>query len=81
MANPRSTLRGLMAKPGIVVAPGAADGLTAKLVESIGFDAVHCTGGGISRSMGLADVGLMTLSDLVGRVANIANVCAPDRRR
>ncbi len=75
MANPRPTLRDLMARPGIVVAPGAADGLTAKLVQSIGFDAVHCTGGGISRSMGLADVGFMTLTDLVARVANIADVC------
>jgi 2-methylisocitrate lyase-like PEP mutase family enzyme len=75
MASAPATLRTLLLEPGIVVAPGAADALTAKLVEAAGFTAVYCTGGGISRSMGFPDVGYVTLSEMVGRVRNIAEVC------
>ena len=75
MADAPATLRALLRQPGILVAPGAADALTAKMVEAAGFSAAYGTGGGISRSLGLPDVGLMTLGELTGRVRNIAEVC------
>lgn len=65
-------LRTLLAAPGIVVMPGAADALTARLVEMAGFSAVYCTGGGISRSLGFPDVGYVTLTEMVDRVRSIA---------
>ncbi len=34
----------------IVVAPGAFDGLSARLVEQAGFPAVYASGGAIARS-------------------------------
>lgn len=61
-------LRELMKNNAPVVAPGAYDGMSAKLVELVGFPAVYVTGGGISRSTGIPDMGLMSLSDIVTRV-------------
>ena len=68
-------LRTLLEEVDIVVAPGASDGLTAKLIEAAGFTAVHCTGGGISRSMGLPDLGQTTLTEVAGRIRGMAEVC------
>jgi 2-methylisocitrate lyase-like PEP mutase family enzyme len=69
-------LRAMMARPGIVIAPGASDALTARLVEEAGFSAVFCTGGGIARSHGLPDLGYLTASELVARIANMTETCA-----
>jgi 2-methylisocitrate lyase-like PEP mutase family enzyme len=71
-----ATLRALLAKPEIVVAPGAYDGLSAKLVEQAGFAAVYCTGGGISRSRGLPDLGYTTLTELVARISAMTEACS-----
>lgn len=38
-------LRALLARPGIVVAPGAYDAVSARLVERAGFDAVYIGSG------------------------------------
>jgi 2-methylisocitrate lyase-like PEP mutase family enzyme len=62
-------MRILLAERDIVVAPGGYDGLTAKLIEEAGFDAIYCTGGGISRSRGLPDLGYTTLTELVERIS------------
>jgi 2-methylisocitrate lyase-like PEP mutase family enzyme len=75
MTAPTEMLRRRLAGEGIIVAPGAADGLSAKLVARAGFEAVYCTGGGISRGMGLPDIGNVTMTEMVARVANIAEVC------
>jgi 2-methylisocitrate lyase-like PEP mutase family enzyme len=76
MPSEGKRLRALFAEPGIVVAPGASDGLTARLIEETGFLAVYCTGGGISRGCGYPDVGYMTLTEMAERVRNMVEVCA-----
>ena len=38
--------RALLERGGMVVAPGAYDCITAKLIEQAGFDAVYMTGAG-----------------------------------
>jgi methylisocitrate lyase len=58
----------------ILVAPGAFDGLSARLVEKAGFPLIYVTGGGIARSMGYPDMGLLTLSEVISRVKNIVDV-------
>jgi carboxyvinyl-carboxyphosphonate phosphorylmutase len=56
----------------IVVAPGAHDALTAKIIEQVGFEAVYMTGYGQAAShLGKPDVGLLTLTEMVARAANI----------
>ena len=61
----RKTLRGLIARGGYTVVPGAYDTLTAGLVEQAGFAAVYLTGGGYSRANGYPDLGLLTLNENV----------------
>jgi 2-methylisocitrate lyase-like PEP mutase family enzyme len=59
-----------MLKPGAgILVPGAACALTAKIIERLGFDAVYVTGAGVSNSyLGVPDIGLLSLSELVDHV-------------
>lgn len=64
--NRASELRNLFAANDIIIAPGAYDGLTARLVQLAGFPAVYATGAGISNSQyALADVGLVTMNEVL----------------
>jgi 2-methylisocitrate lyase-like PEP mutase family enzyme len=67
-------LRDLIAAPEILVLPGAWDGMSALLIEQAGFEGVYMTGGGIARSSGVPDIGLITLSEQVARVRMICDV-------
>ena len=72
-----SRLRTLLKGETMVVAPGAYDGLTAKLVAQAGFSAVYMTGAGTSVSHGYPDFGLLTMSEMVenaGRIVRAVNV-------
>ena len=55
----------------IVVAPGVFDGLSARLTARAGFAAVYATGGGIARSMGYPDLGLLGLTEVVDHLRPI----------
>ena len=55
----------------IVVAPGVFDGLSARLAARAGFAAVYATGGGIARSMGYPDLGLLGLTEVVDHLRPI----------
>ncbi|MBJ9698535.1 isocitrate lyase/PEP mutase family protein [Burkholderia cenocepacia] len=59
---------------GMIRAPGVYDGLSARVAESIGFDALYVTGYGVSFSLGHPDAGLVTYSEMVERIAIIADV-------
>ena len=62
-------LRELLKRDGLVMAPGAYDGLTARLVELAGFQVVYATGAGISNSqLALADAGLITMNEMLDQV-------------
>jgi 2-methylisocitrate lyase-like PEP mutase family enzyme len=70
-------LRDLLDREELVVAPGAYDALTARLVEEAGFGAVYMTGAGTSASLGYPDYGLVTLTEMVenaGRLARAVQV-------
>jgi 2-methylisocitrate lyase-like PEP mutase family enzyme len=59
-------LREMLSRPEPVLAPGAYDALSARLVEGAGFEAVYMTGFGTSASLlGRPDVGLLTFSEMV----------------
>jgi len=55
------------------MAPGAYDPLTARLVQLAGFEAVYVTGGGISRSQGYPDMGLLTMTENVQVLARVVD--------
>ncbi len=67
-------LRELLANNAPVVAPGAYDGISARLVEQAGFSAVYATGGGIARGNGIPDLGLMSLDEIVKRLETMVEV-------
>jgi 2-methylisocitrate lyase-like PEP mutase family enzyme len=64
--------RELMRRNGMVVAPGAYDCITARLIERAGFDAVYMTGAGTAATLGYPDFGLVTMSEMVGNAGRIA---------
>jgi len=67
-------LRTLLGSGRIAVAPGAFDGLSARLVEQAGFPAVYASGGAIARSCGIPDLGLMSENAIVDRLASMVDV-------
>jgi 2-methylisocitrate lyase-like PEP mutase family enzyme len=67
-------LRTILSSGRIAVAPGAFDGLSARLVAQAGFPAVYASGGAIARSTGVPDLGLMSMSAIVDRLASMVDV-------
>lgn len=67
-------LKQLLQKAGIVVAPGCHDALGAKVIESVGFDAVYMTGNGTSASaIGKPDIGLLSMTEMVSRARGMVS--------
>ena len=72
--RPTTKLRELIARPGVLMAPGVADALNAKLVQRHGFEAVYMTGAGTSAvRLGMPDVGLLTMTEMIDNAARIAD--------
>lgn len=70
--NPRARLRELLAT-GSVLAPGAYDALSARLVAQTGFDAVYMTGFGTSATLlGRPDVGLLGGAEMTDNARRMA---------
>lgn len=65
-------LRDMLKNRLMIMAPGAYDAWSAKLIENAGFPAVYMTGYGVSASvLGKPDIGLITLSEMVASAKNI----------
>lgn len=65
LKNPGKVLRELLGKPGIVMAPGIYDGISARVTEQAGFLAGYLSGAGIATSrLGEPDIGLTSLNDV-----------------
>lgn len=71
--SPAKRLRQLITRGQIVIAPGVENGLTAKLVEKAGFSVAYASGGAIARSCGYPDLGLLTLTEVLGTVEHIVD--------
>ena len=68
-------LKSMLARRESVVFPGAPNAMFARVIEDLGFEAVYVTGAGIANmSLGVPDIGLVTLTELVEHVAAIADV-------
>ena len=68
-----SRLRSRLLKPGIIVAPGVYDGLSATIAERAGSEAVYVSGGAVARSTGVPDLGLLTMTEVLVRVREIVD--------
>ena len=72
------TLAELLASPGIIIAPGAYDALSARLATQAGASVVYMTGFGVSGAgFGLPDIGLVSAAEMVERVRVIVASAAP----
>jgi 2-methylisocitrate lyase-like PEP mutase family enzyme len=71
--NSRQVLKQLFKRDRLLVAPGCFDGLSARLVEEAGFDAAYLSGGAVARSMGIPDIGLVTMSEVIERAAQVVS--------
>jgi 2-methylisocitrate lyase-like PEP mutase family enzyme len=69
--NSRQLLKQFFKRDRLLVAPGCFDGLSARLVEEAGFEAVYLSGGALARSMGIPDIGLVTMSEVIERAAQV----------
>jgi len=66
-------LRQLLASDQMIVAPFVMNALHAKIAQSVGFDAVYMTGTGTTAEKGFPDVGMLTMTEMVGNAKYIAN--------
>src|SRR3546814_12465009 len=87
MANPipagdrasdrRRRLRALVDERRALLMPGAANALTARVIADAGFETLYVTGAGVANTLlGVPDIGLVTLTELVQTVEAIGEVCA-----
>ena len=72
--SPRQTLKQLLKRNKLLVAPGCFDGLSARLVQEAGFESAYLSGGAVARSMGIPDIGLVTMSESIERAAQVVSV-------
>jgi len=67
-------LKNLLEKGEFIVAPGVFEMFSAHIADKMGFNALYMTGYGVSGShLGLADAGLITYTDMVGRAKTIVD--------
>lgn len=66
--------RAAVERPGILRLPGAYNGLSALQARAAGFDGVYLSGAAMSASMGLPDLGMLTIDDVCFFIRQIARV-------
>lgn len=58
----------------MIVAPGAYDCITARMVDQAGYSACYMTGAGVAATLGYPDYGLVTMSEMADNAARMTNV-------
>ncbi|MEW6403420.1 MAG: isocitrate lyase/PEP mutase family protein [Chloroflexota bacterium] len=67
-------MRNLLSQPDLLIVPGAADALTARLIEDSGFSAVYASGAGIANvQFALPDIGLLTMTEMIEPIHRIVD--------
>jgi 2-methylisocitrate lyase-like PEP mutase family enzyme len=68
-------LREILRNQEVVLLPGAANALTARIIEDIGFKAIYVTGAGIANTfLGVPDIGLVSMTELASHVSAMREV-------
>ncbi len=75
--RPGARFRELLARPGILRLPGAHNGAAALQARAAGFDALYLSGGAMSASMGLPDLGIITVDDVVFHLRQVTRAGLP----
>src|SRR3982074_62909 len=69
--------RALLGRPGILQLPGAHNGMAALQARAAGFDALYLSGAAMTASMGLPDLGIITVDEVcffIRQVSRSANL-------
>src|SRR5476651_2521743 len=64
--------RALLGRPGILQMPGAHNGLAALQAKAAGFDALYLSGAAMAASMGLPDLGVITIDEVCFFIRQVA---------
>jgi methylisocitrate lyase len=72
--HPAKRLRGMLDGEGALIVPGVFNGLTALLAKRAGAEVLYLSGAAFSASMGLPDVGLLTLDEIQRNARQIVRV-------
>ena len=68
--------RGLVERGGIVQIPGTHNGMAALQARAAGFEALYLSGAAMTASMGLPDLGIITVDEVAGFVRQVARASA-----
>jgi methylisocitrate lyase len=64
--------RAMLERPGILQLPGAHTGIAALLAKQAGFDALYMSGAAMSATMGLPDLGMITVDEVCFYIRQVA---------
>jgi methylisocitrate lyase len=64
--------RQLLAQPGILQLPGAHNGLASQQARRVGFEACYLSGAAMTASMGLPDLGIITIDEVAFFIRQVA---------
>jgi len=74
MTKMSTMLRALLKRPGLIIAPGVYDALSARICEMVGFEAVSHSGyGTAAATLGQPDIGLLDMTEMARQVGSVAN--------
>jgi 2-methylisocitrate lyase-like PEP mutase family enzyme len=74
MARPTTTLKTILSRRQAAILPGTANGLFARIIEELGYEAAYVTGAGVANMyLGAPDIGLTTLTETASHVSAIAD--------
>src|SRR5690554_1107868 len=69
----RRRLRQRLGEPGLIVAPGVFEMISARMADRLGFDTLYMTGyGTVASYLGLPDAGIASYTDMVNRAGAFA---------
>src|SRR5258708_25119204 len=77
MPKPTTILKSILARREAAILAGAANGLFARVIEDLGYEAVYVTGAGVANMyLGAPDIGLTTLTQIANPGAAISDAVA-----
>ena len=65
-------LRALLERPGILQMPGAHNGMAARQAKDAGFEALYLSGAAMTASMGIPDLGIITVDEVAFFIRQLA---------
>jgi len=75
VTSPAARLKSILARREAVIMPGAPNALFANVINELGYECAYITGAGVTNMyLGMPDVGLITMTEMVQHIAMIADV-------